>query len=44
MLAALRCFATLPASGWECADDGLPSAKEGQCEREQAGVAACVGR
>jgi hypothetical protein len=44
MDAALRCFMALPTSGWECAADGLPSVKEGQCEREQAAVAACLGR
>jgi hypothetical protein len=40
--AALRCFATLPLQAWVCDDTGLPSVKDGQCDPEQAGVAACM--
>lgn len=36
------CLASEPSEHWECMDDGTGAIKEGFCEREQSGFAACL--
>jgi hypothetical protein len=36
------CLAAQPLKHWECVDDGTGAIRQGVCEREQAGFAACL--
>jgi hypothetical protein len=42
--AFLMCANTVGVEAWECSEQGTPALKDGQCDREQEAVIACLSK